>query len=95
MFKYLLFLVWILALAFFIHIEFGLVFTILSCLAFMCLNTSTDRSDIVASTPDGRYERHRASAYSVFNKKGERLAGDFNADIIDKQLRGGLFNNKG
>ena len=71
--------VWLLLWAFFISVEFGLVYFVCSCL-FM----------IVISMRGGKKRRSGTlSAYSVFNKNFEVIDGTFTAEQLERELRQG------
>lgn len=72
-------LLWLLVWGFFIEVEFGLVYFVLSGFVF-----------IVMSLRGGRKrESGELSAYSVFNKNFEVIDGTLSAEQFDRELRYG------
>ncbi|XP_052769702.1 SAYSvFN domain-containing protein 1-like [Mya arenaria] len=71
-------LLWLLLWKYFISIEFGAVFFIISCSYLMYRNTGT-----------GPRVSNKLSAYSVFNPNQERIDGTFTAEQFEKELRHG------
>ena len=70
---------WILIWGFFIEVEFGLAYLVISGLVF-----------IVASLRGGKKRAPgELSAYSVFNKNFEAIEGTLSADQFEKELRYG------
>ena len=74
---------WLLLWKFFIEIQFGAVYFILS-VSYICYrNTRTGPSDPT-----------RLSAYSVFNANQERLDGTFTTEQFEKEIRFGAASIK-
>ena len=73
------FLLWLLVWGFFIEVEFGMVYLVVSGLVF-----------IVLSLRGGRKRRPgELSAYSVFNENFEAIEGTLSAEQFEKELRYG------
>ncbi|KAL3872686.1 hypothetical protein ACJMK2_035896 [Sinanodonta woodiana] len=70
-------ILWLLLWAYFIHVEFGSVFFVLSLFFFLYKGTRT-----------GPIEK-KLSAYSVFNPNFETLEGTFTAEQFEKELKYG------
>ncbi|KAL1238961.1 SAYSvFN domain-containing protein [Trichinella spiralis] len=73
--------VWLILLTVAVWIEFGCVYTLLSCFVFIWYNTSSRR----------RKKRGELSAYSVFNPECTRLPGQLTAEHFEDAIRSGGF----
>ena len=69
-------ILWLLLLGFFIEIEFGIAFFMVSCPYF-----------IYASLRGSRRKPSELSAYSVFNKNFERIEGTLTAEQFEREIR--------
>ena len=70
------FSVWIVLYYFAIQIEFGVVYFVLSCFVFIFASMSNE------SEKSG----DRVSAYSVFNKGGQEILGNFSTKELEKSF---------
>lgn len=71
-------LLWLLLWGFFISVEFGFVYFLLSAFAFIVLSLRGSRRKI-----------GQLSAYSVFNENCESIEGTLTADQFERELRFG------
>lgn len=71
-------ILWLLMWGFFIEVEFGLVYLVVSGLVF-----------IVVSLQGSRRAPGKLSAYSVFNKNLEAIEGTLSAEQFERELRYG------
>ncbi|XP_073990877.1 SAYSVFN motif domain containing 1 [Rhodnius prolixus] len=78
--QFLLFIVWIILYIFFVIIEFGAVYFVISILVFIYLNTRT-----------GSKPANEISAYSVFNEGCRPIDGTIDAEQFDREIRGGFY----
>jgi len=78
--KLVYFALWIAVYYYFIYIEFGAIYFILSMLVGVWLNTRT-----------GEKLEGEVSAYSVFNPNCEPIDGTLNAEQFEKEIRSGFF----
>jgi hypothetical protein len=69
--------VWVVGLALTIALEFGMVYVMISAIVLIFMNLRTDDSQ------DG------VSGYSVFNRGGRRLAGEYDPREYDAHMRRG------
>ena len=76
-------ILWLMLWKFFIEIQFGAVYFILSVSIICYINTRTGPSD-----------PRQLSAYSVFNANQERLDGTFTTEQFEKELRFGAASVK-
>ena len=71
-------ILWLLLLGFFVEVEFGVVFIILSAFAFIVLSLRGSRRRI-----------GELSAYSVFNENCEQIEGTLTAEQFEREMRYG------